>query len=83
MKVMYINYKLDRSYELTFGKLSVKNIVKKPKLKMANVSENIAGQNHQFPEVLSIPQTENAAPVTGPIIKPIAKATPTNAYKNI
>ena len=68
-------------YSLTLGKLSEKNADTKQIFKMAKVNENIAGQNHQFSEELSIPQTENAAPVTGPTIKPIAKATPTNAYK--
>lgn len=47
---------------------------------MVKANENIAGQNHQFPLLLSIPQAENAAPVTGPIMKPIANATPTNAF---
>lgn len=46
---------------------------------MVRVSENMAGQNHQFPELVSIPIAEKAAPVTGPTMKPIANATPTKA----
>jgi len=52
----------------------------KPILVIARVKANIAGKNHQFALLLSIPQTENAAPVTGPIMKPIAKAIPTSAF---
>lgn len=59
---------------------SVKNTDRNPKFRTAKINEKIAGQNHQFPVLLSTPQTENAAPVTGPIMKPIAKATPTKAY---
>lgn len=47
---------------------------------MASVKENMAGQNHQFPAlVLFTPQAEKAAPVTGPTMNPIAKATPIKA----
>ena len=53
----------------------------KPILVIASVNANIAGKNHQFALLLSIPQTEKAAPVTGPIIKPIAKAMPISAFR--
>ena len=46
----------------------------------ASVKANMDGQNHQFAWLLSIPQTEKAAPVTGPIMNPIAKAIPTSAF---
>lgn len=64
----------------TLGNDSLKNTARNPKLITVKANENIAGQNHQFPLLLSIPQAENAAPVTGPIMKPMANATPTNAF---
>ena len=63
----------------TLGKDSVKKNAIYATLIMANVKENMAGQNHQLPVLLFKPHAENAAPVTGPIIKPTAKATPTKA----
>lgn len=67
---------------LTLGNDSLKNTATNPKLIIVRLKENIAGQNHQFPVELAIPAAVNAAPVTGPTIKPTAKAMPINALEN-
>lgn len=55
----------------------------KPMFEMPSTREKTAGQYHQFVCCeLSTPQTENAAPVTGPMMKPMAKAIPINAYQS-
>lgn len=70
--------KTNITFQLTLGKLSLKYKATKIKSSKDKNKANSAGTTNQFPLWLW-DHFANAAPMTGPIIKPTEKAMPTKA----
>lgn len=67
---------------LTFGRVSLKQKITKRRSEIASPNANKAGITNQSEcPACFCAHTANIAPIIGPIMKPMEKAMPTNAWK--